>query len=155
MNTPLRHSQQLTGLICKNAWTDTTVLDLVADFVNANAQEGAALLAYLTSRSTTETDDEQADEEADEDEDEEPEPAEPGQSVDDLDERYGIQRAATDDLFIYDEVKLQPLHHVWTILEGDDGSLWACAGFHIVNKLGYITTERPWSTGVEAFRFDD
>lgn len=43
-------------------------------------------------------------------------------------------------------------NHVWTILEsgdGDDDALYVSAGYHLVNRLGYIVTEQPWETGIE------
>lgn len=45
------------------------------------------------------------------------------------------------------EVVNAPLQRVWTIL--DDGGvtdvLYASPGFHIVNKIGYVITEIPWT----------
>ena len=32
---------------------------------------------------------------------------------------------------------------VWTIIDGDDGELHIVAGFHIVNRMGYIITQKP------------
>lgn len=43
-------------------------------------------------------------------------------------------------------------NHVWSIIEsgdGDDDSLYVSAGYHLVNRLGYIVTEKPWETGIE------
>lgn len=34
---------------------------------------------------------------------------------------------------------------VWTIVDGEDESLWLLSGCHFVNRLGYFITERPWS----------
>ncbi|MFN6951352.1 MAG: hypothetical protein ACK4NE_01990 [Albidovulum sp.] len=34
---------------------------------------------------------------------------------------------------------------VWTIVDGEDESLWLLSGCHFVNRLGYLITERPWS----------
>lgn len=34
--------------------------------------------------------------------------------------------------------------HIWTIVEGDDGDLYAIPGYHIVNHVGYIVTVKPW-----------
>lgn len=49
--------------------------------------------------------------------------------------------------------------HVWTILEsgcGDDDNLYASAGAHLVNRIGFIVTEKPWETGIEdAIWFED
>lgn len=39
--------------------------------------------------------------------------------------------------------------HIWAIVEGDDDSLYASAGFHVVNVLGFVVTEKPWVTGLE------
>lgn len=37
---------------------------------------------------------------------------------------------------------------VWTIVTTDDDGLCVVSGFHIVNRLGYLVTGRPW-TGAE------
>ena len=41
---------------------------------------------------------------------------------------------------------------VWTLLDCD-GRLILCAGIHFVNRLYYVTTERPWESGLEAFSY--
>ena len=33
---------------------------------------------------------------------------------------------------------------VWTIIEGDDDSMVYLAGFHRVNRLGFLVTEKEW-----------
>lgn len=33
--------------------------------------------------------------------------------------------------------------HVWTVLEADNGDLGVAAGFHRVNRMGYIVTKNP------------
>ncbi|MEK6829781.1 MAG: hypothetical protein AABY15_06695 [Nanoarchaeota archaeon] len=38
---------------------------------------------------------------------------------------------------------------VWTIIEGDNDSLYISAGFHIVNRQGFLITEKPYDTGLE------
>jgi|AntRauTorcE11898_2_1112593.scaffolds.fasta_scaffold03116_1 hypothetical protein len=43
-------------------------------------------------------------------------------------------------------------NHVWTVMEsgdGDDDSWYVSAGSHLVNRLFYIVTQKPWETGVE------
>lgn len=36
--------------------------------------------------------------------------------------------------------------NVWTIIDGDNSdNLFACAGFHIVNAIDYIVTEKEWT----------
>lgn len=44
----------------------------------------------------------------------------------------------------FEEVRDMPQCHVWTVVDGDDGGLYALAGFHVVNRVGYLLTERPW-----------
>lgn len=40
--------------------------------------------------------------------------------------------------------------NVWSIIEGDDDdTLYASAGFHHVNVIGFIVTEKEWETGIE------
>ncbi|MEP6897743.1 MAG: hypothetical protein ABI870_04340, partial [Rhodanobacter sp.] len=54
---------------------------------------------------------------------------------------------ASGDLFEFHDVKDLPLNHVWTILEsgdGDDGNWYASPGLHLVNRMGYVMTKRPW-----------
>lgn len=61
---------------------------------------------------------------------------------------WGILLKESGDLYHFDEVKDQPENHVWTILESEDdadGNWYAAPGFHYVNKLGYILTQKPWA----------
>ena len=44
---------------------------------------------------------------------------------------------------------------VWTIITGDEDSMYYVAGYHFVNRLGYIITEEPWITGIEEVLIDD
>lgn len=44
----------------------------------------------------------------------------------------------------FDNVRDLPACHVWTVVDGDDGGMYALAGFHVVNRVGYLLTERPW-----------
>lgn len=47
----------------------------------------------------------------------------------------------------YDEVKGLELERVWTVVDdgGETEDLYAVPGFHIVNTLGYMLTEHPWT----------
>lgn len=66
----------------------------------------------------------------------------------DFDEVWGVYLKPSGDLFEFKDVRDQEPHHVWTIVEtGDDrdGNWYALPGFHIVNKLGYVMTQVPWS----------
>jgi hypothetical protein len=151
MNTTPTLRQQLRTVISEQAWTESTVIDLVEDFLDAHPTDGAALVTYFQTRA----DDEECGEDNMDGEDGDPEPAPPGQSVEDLDRIYGLIPTATGDLLTYNDVKYTPAEVVWTIVSGDDGSQWAEAGFHVVNRLGYRLTQRPWTTGTEFFRYDD
>ena len=34
-------------------------------------------------------------------------------------------------------------HYVWTIVDdGDEGNEYVCEGYHIVNRMGYLVTEK-------------
>jgi hypothetical protein len=50
-----------------------------------------------------------------------------------------------EQVWEWEEVKDLDEHYVWTIVDGDDGNMYADPGFHIVNKVGYTVTEQPWS----------
>jgi hypothetical protein len=39
-------------------------------------------------------------------------------------------------------VRAQPMNQVWTVIDGDDG-LEITDGMHVVNRLGYLVTDRP------------
>lgn len=49
----------------------------------------------------------------------------------------------------YDEVKGSPDKRVWTIVEGEDDGWYAMAGWHYVNRIGYLLCEVDWVTGIE------
>lgn len=53
--------------------------------------------------------------------------------------------AMMDQQWEYEEVRDLPLRTVWTIVEGDDGNLYAITGFHIVNRLYYAVTKEEWT----------
>jgi len=44
-----------------------------------------------------------------------------------------------------DFVKKQKSDHVWTLVDGDDGTPMLVAGFHFVNRVGYVVTKEPWT----------
>lgn len=57
----------------------------------------------------------------------------------------------------YDEdlefVRQQPENHVWTWMDGDEGTFIG-AGFAYVNRIGYFITEKPWSRLDEEIEVD-
>lgn len=65
----------------------------------------------------------------------------------DFEDVWGVYLKPSGDLFEYKDVCDQPLNHVWTIIDsGDDndGNWYASPGFHLVNRLGYVMTKKPW-----------
>ncbi len=72
---------------------------------------------------------------------------------------WGATVSETGDLFTYDEVKNQSVNFVWTVTEsceGDSNHWIAAPGFHVVNVLGYVLTQRSWdNTTPDAFYFFD
>lgn len=66
-----------------------------------------------------------------------------------LSEKFTIRRNPNglmlDDQWEHEDVKDLPVNQVWTVVEGDNGKLYACPGFHLVNKLHYVVTEEPWT----------
>ena len=63
-----------------------------------------------------------------------------------LDARGDAIRPSTDGLDP-DSTKL------WTIVEGDSGSLYAESGVHRVNVLGFLVTEEEWDEPISAVWF--
>lgn len=62
-------------------------------------------------------------------------------------EVWGVMQSTENGLLEFDEARIHPVNHVWTVVEsGDDtdGNWYAIPGVHYVNRLGYIVTERPW-----------
>jgi hypothetical protein len=60
-----------------------------------------------------------------------------------------------DELAFVEALHASTPQHVWTLLDGDDGELYVCAGFHFVNRVNYLITDRPWVTGTESFPWAD
>lgn len=68
-------------------------------------------------------------------------------SEDEFWEHWGLIQKRDGELFDYEDVKNVPVHYVWTIIESgsDTNDNWyASPGLHVVNKLGYVLTEKPW-----------
>jgi len=43
---------------------------------------------------------------------------------------------------------------VWTIIEGDDDTIFYVAGFHYVNRIGFVVCENEYETGNEEIQLD-
>jgi hypothetical protein len=51
-------------------------------------------------------------------------------------------------------VKAQPNKRIWTIVDTDGDDLIVIAGFHFVNRFGYLITDEEWSDENEEYIFD-
>lgn len=70
---------------------------------------------------------------------------------------FDPQQKPDGDLFDHKDVKHLPYRNVWTIVESGeaDDDWYASPGFHAVNVLGYVTSEKPWTDDIiEAVFFD-
>ena len=79
---------------------------------------------------------------------------------------WGARAKPSGDLYSYDEVSSLPPEHVWTVSEGEaldeegfnvDGNWYATPGVSVVNAIGYLTTDKPWTEGtpVAVWYLDD
>lgn len=59
---------------------------------------------------------------------------------------WGVNRPFDGGLFDRkDLVGIDP-HHIWTIVNDDDGGELALPGIRHVNVIGFLTTDRPWTS---------
>ena len=80
---------------------------------------------------------------------EEYEPVEAGGEGDFMFETLDSALNAAEPLAAISEVD-DPIEHVWTVVEDDEtDALYAAAGRHIVNALGFLATHKAWKTGIE------
>ena len=49
----------------------------------------------------------------------------------------------------YVRMKAQKGNNVWTIIEGDDDSMFIVNGVHFVNRIGYLITREEWTVETE------
>ena len=52
----------------------------------------------------------------------------------------------------FEKIRSINTRKVWTLLDCD-GRLILCAGIHFVNRMYYVTTERPWANSMECFSY--
>lgn len=80
-------------------------------------------------------------------------------SEDSFVEVWGAYVRDGGDLFLFEDVKSQPINHVWTVTDcgSEIPNHWIAApGFHVVNALGYVMTRKPWDEKTaDAFYFFD
>jgi hypothetical protein len=49
----------------------------------------------------------------------------------------------------------QKHRHIWTVIDGESGILTIVAGYHIVNRIHYIITIKPWEDESLSFPYVD
>jgi len=49
----------------------------------------------------------------------------------------------------------QKHRHIWTVVDGDSGILTILAGYHLVNRVHYIITIKPWEDDNLSFPYVD
>jgi len=45
-------------------------------------------------------------------------------------------------------VRQQDPRNIWTLIDGEDGDLYAVSGFQFVNRIGYLVSKIPFPEGV-------
>lgn len=53
-----------------------------------------------------------------------------------------------------DYVRTMPNKRIWTIVDTDGDDLLIIAGFHFVNRLGYLITDEEWEDEFEEYLCD-
>ena len=61
-------------------------------------------------------------------------------------DHWGVSQPEEGGLFEFSDVKDVDPHHVWTVVDDTRGGECALPGFHAVNVIGYVTTERVWTS---------
>lgn len=71
-------------------------------------------------------------------------------------ELWGAKAQESGDLFTYEQIKHQDCRKVWSIVEdgGETDNWYAQPGCHVVNVLGYVLTDRPWTGNEQALWFE-
>ncbi|MBD3248470.1 hypothetical protein GF336_00305 [Candidatus Woesearchaeota archaeon] len=46
-------------------------------------------------------------------------------------------------------VKEQDKNKIWTVIDGEGSKLYLINGYHPMNRLGYIITEKAWTEDIE------
>jgi hypothetical protein len=49
----------------------------------------------------------------------------------------------------YVRMKAERGNNVWTIIEGDDDTMFIVNGVHLVNRIGYLITREEWTEETE------
>lgn len=66
-----------------------------------------------------------------------------------FDKAFGVWTDAPDGSSYWNDWPIDidptiPIERVWTVVDGDSGAQWALPGGHLVNRVAYIVTEKPW-----------
>lgn len=130
---------QMRTIASEQGWTDATFVSVLLNIIEGDpdfaARAHAVCVAIAEGDAST--------------------PAEPGESFDDFDATYGAVRPEEEMAFSFEQVRDSDPHHVWSIVDGEDGNLWLLPGFRVVNATGdYVKSERPWQDESVSFRWD-
>lgn len=130
---------QMRTIASEQGWTDATFVSVLLNIIEGDpdfaARGHAVCVAIAEGDANT--------------------PAEPGESFDDFDAAYGAVRPEEETAFSFEQVRDSDPHHVWSIVDGEDGNLWLLPGFRVVNATGdYVKSERPWQDESVSFRWD-
>lgn len=131
---------QIRAIASEQGWTDATLVSVLLNVIES--EPDIAARAHVRCLAIAEGDDST--------------PADPGEGYDDFETAYGAIRPEEGaGAFSFEEVRHCDPHHVWSVVDGDDGNLWLLPGFRTVNALGdYVRSERPWHDDTLAFRWD-
>lgn len=79
-------------------------------------------------------------------------------SEDEFWSEWGVIQKSSGVMFESEDLRALPVNHVWTVLESDDDltkSWYAAPGFRLVNRIGHVLTEKPWTdAGRDAIYLD-
>jgi hypothetical protein len=82
------------------------------------------------------------------------------ETEDAFDAAFGQWREAPDGSSYWNDWPLDidptiEIERVWTVVDGDSGAQWALPGGHLVNRVAYIVTEKPWPhTSIDGMVWD-
>lgn len=71
-----------------------------------------------------------------------------------FEEVYAVRRGVDGFYATREEVEAADKRRVWTVIDGEDGRLFATAGHHLVNRIGWVLTQHPWCSDEEEYPLD-
>ena len=68
---------------------------------------------------------------------------------------YDVKAHDANGEIPFDEVHLltaEQKKRLWTMVDDDDGGLALLAGYHVVNRIAYRLSTKPWKSKKESFK---